>query len=300
MEKLIIKISTVNLKYVLILAAIFVMYGNLIAQDVITFTDGKTVEAKVVEVDYNTLKYKRYNSESGPLYTTRIYLVHRVIYSDGTIEEYSPLKERPKSVETKNEKEKKTPKEVLSSNGFFIDGNIGITSFERTEYSGTMVPEAVGLGNAEISTTGRYSEIIPVFGFTMGSKFYFGNREKKYIHGIQLTWIAPRVNMQEKAGIDIRLLNPGYTGMIKLERDIGLELNLSSGFSMLARDIGRQNFGYFTVPAFDPILGYNISPGIKFRRGGFALGLQYSYSGTIKVQNDPVYNSLSLSIGRKF
>jgi hypothetical protein len=300
MEKLIKKITTVNLKSVLVVTVLCVVSGFLSAQDVITFTDGRKVEAKVIEVDYNMLKYKRHNNESGPLYTTRIYLVHRVQYSDGTVEEYSPLKEKPKSVETKKKKEKTKPKEVLSSNGFFIDGNIGVTTFERTEKSGTSVNNALGYGNTDITYTGRYSEAIPVLGFTMGSKFYFGDRERNYVHGMQMTWIAPRINLQRFAGIDIVLLNPGYTGMLKFERDMGLELNLSGGFSVLARDISTQEFGYFIVPSFDPIVGYNVSPGVKFRKGGFALGLQYSYAGTIGVKNDPVYNSLSFTIGRKF
>jgi hypothetical protein len=300
MEKLFKRITAVNLKSVLVVTVLSVASQFLSAQDVITFTDGRKVDAKVIEVDYTVLKYKRHNSESGPLYTTRIYLVHRVQYSDGTVEEYSPLKEKSKSVEEKEKKETRKPQDVLVNNGFFLDGNIGVTAFERTEYSGTTVPYAVGFGNTEISNTGRYSEVIPVFGFTMGSKFYFGDREKKYIHGIQMTWIAPRINLQEKAGIDILLLNPGYTGLVKFERDRGLELNISSGFSMLARDISTQQFGYFTVPAFDPIVGYNVSPGVKFRKGGFALGLQYSYAATISVENNPVYNSLSVTIGRKF
>lgn len=300
MEKLIKRITTVNLKSVLVVTVLCVVSGFLSAQDVITFTDGRKVEAKVIEVDYNTLKYKRHNSESGPLYTTRIYLVHRVQYSDGTVEEYSPLKQKSKPVKTKKNKEKTAPKEVLSGNGFFIDGNIGFTTFERTVYPGTWVVNAIGSNDTQVSHTGRYSEVIPVFGFTMGSKFYFGDREKKYIHGLQMTWIAPRINLQEKAGIDILLLNPGYTGLVKLERDMGLELNVSSGFSVLARDISTQQFGYFTVPAFDPIVGYNVSPGVKFRKGGFALGLQYSYAATIGVANNPVYNSLSVTIGRRF
>ena len=290
--------AKVNLRSLIATVILCVVSGFLSAQDIITFTDGRNVEAKIIEVDYNTLKYKRHNNESGPLYTTRIYLVHRIQYSDGTLEEYSPLKDKPKPVGKK--KEKKNTVDLLSSNGFFIDGNIGVTTFERTEESGTSVNNALGYGNNYISNTGRYSEVIPVIGFTMGSKFYLSDRKRNYVHGIQMTWIAPRINLQRYAGIDIVLLNPGYTGMVKLAKDMGVELNISSGFSVLARDIDSQNFGYFTVPAFDPILGYNVSPGVKFRKGGFALGLQYSYAGTINVENNPVYNSLSFTIGRKF
>ena len=55
MEKLIKKITAVNLKSVLVVTVLCVVSGFLYAQDVITFTDGRKVEAKVIEVDYNII-----------------------------------------------------------------------------------------------------------------------------------------------------------------------------------------------------------------------------------------------------
>lgn len=56
------------------------------AQDIITKTDGTTIEAKVVEILPDLVKYKKFNNLDGPLYTITLAEVVSIAYPNGTVE----------------------------------------------------------------------------------------------------------------------------------------------------------------------------------------------------------------------
>ena len=62
---------------------------SLYAQDIITFTDGKSVKAKVLEISQTEIKYKRFSNLDGPLYTINKNTVSQIQYQGGDIEEFS-------------------------------------------------------------------------------------------------------------------------------------------------------------------------------------------------------------------
>lgn len=62
---------------------------TLYAQDIITFRDGKSVKAKVLEITQTEIKYKRFSNLDGPLYTINKNTVTQIQYKGGDIEEFS-------------------------------------------------------------------------------------------------------------------------------------------------------------------------------------------------------------------
>lgn len=73
--------------------ALFLSYFShtVFAQDIITFADGKTVEAKVLEVTQDEIKYKKYRYQEGPLYSVDKSTVKQIKYAYGEIEKFDDV-----------------------------------------------------------------------------------------------------------------------------------------------------------------------------------------------------------------
>lgn len=78
------------------------------AQDIIAFRDGKKVEAKVLEITQNEIKYKKYHNPDSPLYTIHQSRVQYIKYAYGEIEEYGDVKEEAE-VEIQPSQKKSSP-----------------------------------------------------------------------------------------------------------------------------------------------------------------------------------------------
>ncbi|MDR3350583.1 MAG: hypothetical protein LBN98_02900 [Prevotellaceae bacterium] len=60
------------------------VYGHaLFAQDIITLKNGDEIKAKVQEIDTDNVKYKKYDNQSGPLYTLMKADVFMIKYENG-------------------------------------------------------------------------------------------------------------------------------------------------------------------------------------------------------------------------
>ena len=59
-------------------------YLSLSAQDVITLTNGKEIQAIVTEVMQKEIKYKRFDNPNGPVYTLDKSSVSVIKYQNGT------------------------------------------------------------------------------------------------------------------------------------------------------------------------------------------------------------------------
>lgn len=67
----------------------FVTNTNLYSQDVIVLTDGEEIEANVVEITTETIKFRIFQNPQGPLRNIRINDVFMIIYEDGSRESFS-------------------------------------------------------------------------------------------------------------------------------------------------------------------------------------------------------------------
>ncbi|WP_100628025.1 hypothetical protein [Algoriphagus formosus] len=72
-----------KMKFILVILGMLFSFSNY-AQDVITKKDGTDIEAKVLEVTPEEIKYKRFDNQSGPTFTILISEVLMVTYENGT------------------------------------------------------------------------------------------------------------------------------------------------------------------------------------------------------------------------
>lgn len=68
------------------------------AQDIITFTDGRQVEASILEVTHDEIKYKKFQNSKSPIYTVYQQKVKTIHYENGDVEEYGKNVESAKCV----------------------------------------------------------------------------------------------------------------------------------------------------------------------------------------------------------
>ena len=65
--------------------------GSVFAQDVIVKKDGSTILSKVLEVNQDNIKYRRFDNQSGPTYTINKSEVQAINYQNGMKEKFSDL-----------------------------------------------------------------------------------------------------------------------------------------------------------------------------------------------------------------
>ena len=69
------------------------------AQDILFLKDGRWIEAKVLEIQPEVVKYKLFDFQEGPLYTVYKSEVRKIQYENGRVEWFVPQEERPAASE---------------------------------------------------------------------------------------------------------------------------------------------------------------------------------------------------------
>ena len=79
------------MKAKLILTCVLVaLCGNAFAQDIIRTIDGRSIEAKVLEINDNDIIYKTFDNPDGPDYRLPISRVARIVFQNGTEQTFAP------------------------------------------------------------------------------------------------------------------------------------------------------------------------------------------------------------------
>ena len=79
------------MKAKLILTCVLVaLCGNAFAQDIIRTIDGRSIEAKVLEINDNDIIYKTFDNPDGPDYRLSISRVARIVFQNGTEKSFAP------------------------------------------------------------------------------------------------------------------------------------------------------------------------------------------------------------------
>lgn len=81
-------------KLYLLFFALLTAY-TLQAQDMITKTDKTEVKALVTEISDETIKYKLFDFQEGPVYNMKRTEVYKIVYSNGREEKFNPLEPAP-------------------------------------------------------------------------------------------------------------------------------------------------------------------------------------------------------------
>ena len=62
---------------------------NAAAQDIIRTKDGRSIEAKILQVDDSNISYKRYSNQNGPTFSIPISQIESVKYQNGDNDVFS-------------------------------------------------------------------------------------------------------------------------------------------------------------------------------------------------------------------
>jgi len=157
---------------------VFIATGLAFSQDIIIKNDKTEIEAKVIEIQEEFIKYTLFDSLSGPLRNIRISNVFMIIYQDGTRETFSsvlatkPVQEQVQEINPLPTQESTSPisqQENVQSVplGYITQGHLGVT-----------IPY-----NEDVSEIYGY---LPSIGITSG---YWGKR-----FGVECIWDYSRMN----------------------------------------------------------------------------------------------------------
>lgn len=118
------------IKIYLLSSVFFIMtHISLPAQDTIRTTGNSIIEAKIIEITQNEVKYKKFTNQSGPLYTINKTEVVMIAYENGSFDEFYTV--QGKQAATTN-----TP--VITDSLVFIETLLGV-KFENSEVMGGSV-----------------------------------------------------------------------------------------------------------------------------------------------------------------
>lgn len=145
---------------------------NIFSQDIITKTDGTLIKAKVLEINTNDIKYKKFDYQDGPTITILTTELTSIKYPDGQIDNFKSLDKQNKLTDI-NESNKDSlsningliktyyPSGELQSETPYVNGKIN--GIQKLYYqNGTLMSECSfnnGLANGAFKTYYKNSKI---------------------------------------------------------------------------------------------------------------------------------------------
>ena len=175
----------------------FVSLSSVLAQDKIYKKGGEVIEAKIIEIGVDEIKYRLFNVAEGPVYTIEKDRILKVIYDNGRVETYqSNFKDAELYADQK--------KMALKIN--FLSPLLGFTAFslEKSMKPGRSYEYTlgiIGLGKRQRADLFNFDDNNPVYRqqggayVSAGYKFIklpdFTSRGAKFSHVMQGTYIKP-------------------------------------------------------------------------------------------------------------
>jgi hypothetical protein len=169
--------------------------------------------------------------------------------------------------------------------------------------------ESIGNWDSQTNVTAytdslqRYS--MPMVGVKLGIKKYFNSPWNNFTSGFQIQVrraysIYPEFTSSQTIGV-------GYTGILRIKEQQGLELNANIGLSGIGWNFEELAVFFFDfLPIYiseDYTFGALISPEVKYRHRQFSIGLEYAYFFDLRntsSDRNVKYSSFCLSLGKKF
>ena len=197
-----------NLKIAATLSIIFLSFCAAQAQDIIYRKNGKTIAAKIIEINPDDVKYKMFDQQSGATFTIDINLVKKIVFENGTVHNFT--KEEVSSIDNP---ELYTDQKRTAYKISFLDPLFGHTSFiyERNLKPGKSIEgrlNIIGLGRTDNNNNYTYNNttIKPKpfgLGLTLGYKFYhkpdYYSSRQRYAHLLKGGYIRPEINLTSYA-----------------------------------------------------------------------------------------------------
>ena len=83
------KVTLMKARMILI-CVLLGLCGNAFAQDIIHTIDGRSIEAKVLEINDDDILYKTFDNQDGPDYRMSVGRVARIVFQNGTEKSFAP------------------------------------------------------------------------------------------------------------------------------------------------------------------------------------------------------------------
>lgn len=83
------KVTLMKARMILI-CVLLGLCGNAFAQDIIHTIDGRSIEAKVLEINDDDILYKTFDNQDGPDYRMSVGRVTRIVFQNGTEKSFAP------------------------------------------------------------------------------------------------------------------------------------------------------------------------------------------------------------------
>lgn len=74
----------------ILVCALTVLCGSAFAQDIIHTIDGRSIEAKVLEISDDDILYKTFDNQDGPDYRMSVSRILRIVFQNGTERSFAP------------------------------------------------------------------------------------------------------------------------------------------------------------------------------------------------------------------
>lgn len=75
----------------------FLISFSAFGQDIIYTNDGETIESKVTEIGKKEVRYKKFSNQSGPNYTISTSRINRIVYENGSVENFQESSDKQES-----------------------------------------------------------------------------------------------------------------------------------------------------------------------------------------------------------
>ncbi len=190
-------------KYYLLVLAVF-LYGTTLGQDKVYKKGGEIIDAKVIELGTDEVKYKLFNDQNGPTYSLDKDRIIKIVYENGRIESYQSNLADPELYADQS-------KNAIKIN--FLSPLLGYTQFNFEHNLRPGRGYEVSLG---IIGLGKRQELASVYdqtsqasttiyrearGFFAGGGYKFSkmpdfiNKGSKYSHILQGAYVKPEILM---------------------------------------------------------------------------------------------------------
>lgn len=87
--------TTMTVKFLATAAAMLAFSTIALCQDVITKTDGSSLQVKVTDIEDAVIKYKKFDNQEGPTYSINKKDVVTIAYKNGSVDKFSEEEAKP-------------------------------------------------------------------------------------------------------------------------------------------------------------------------------------------------------------
>ncbi|MDY6332280.1 MAG: hypothetical protein SPL52_12315 [Fibrobacter sp.] len=196
------------------------------AQDIVILKNGTSIDAKVLEVDDNAVRYKKFNNPDGPTYTAKKETISEIRYKNGSKEIFNQAKatspdKNPNSVWWTKARETKL--------GFWMDP-LGLAQW------GPMVGVVIRMGtNFDIKAHVRYYNE----DFPLSDEFHNYYYDQGFGIGLEFSKLFATTHGNWHAGFLFEIAT------MKAYESYGLDFNFQDKYSRNTDSYGYSNYDYY-------------------------------------------------------